>query len=208
MSLDFYYCEASYWFGFAQAWNVSSNLIFVLAALLLWREPTAQLQRFGLLTIAGMSMLWHGSAHKWALFLDILAIVFWAVLFCLDGLRVYRLPHRYALGICAAAAVLALASAWALRPVLPLLSGAFVPLAVVVMVVAVVCRPLPRRCRYGCLCAGGCLGLAIVLRELDLEVCSAVVFGTHGFWHLLAGVSLFILALCLSWSQRPRHWLR
>ena len=208
MMAEFLYCDGSHWLGVHQSWNVLSNAGFFVLAWLVWREPSARWHRFGLVGIGVASSLWHGSAYFWALLLDITAIIAWAGLFIYDAARFYVFSLRVAYGGLLVFVGVSGVSAYLLADVFPLLSGAFVPYGVALLVAPYALNLSVRQRAYCWFGAVG-LSLAIVAREVDLSVCEAMPMGTHVLWHLViaAVISIPIVILCQH-TQRLSHVMR
>lgn len=182
----FAYCESLS--GAAhQPLNAASNLVFVALALLVWRDRSARLHRYGLLFVAASSILWHVLGHGWALVLDIGSIGLWVMLFCMDYNRLTGTPRCAGIGWpLAALAVCGLVGA-AMSSWLPMLSGAFLPYVPLCLLMAF---RLDRPRRGLWLFSAAAMGLAVVFRETDLALCEQVPHGTHWLWHLLTGLAL------------------
>ncbi len=187
--LHFTYCDTHLWWGIHQPTNVLSNLVFILLAIWVWQQPSARWHRFGLLAIAAGSVVWHHTALSWALWLDIGTIALWAFLFAVDTARVTQRPAWIFLLSAAGALMVSAAAGRLLAGPLPLLSGAFIPFAALLLSGALSSRLRPP-VRRTFLFSLAMILLAMVMREIDLLGCSEGAIGTHWLWHTAAGLSL------------------
>jgi hypothetical protein len=58
--------------------------------------------------------------------------------------------------------------------------------------------------RFSMLAAAGALGLGLVFRTLDQEVCPALPIGTHFLWHSLNGLAAYLAMRCVIVSRASR----
>jgi hypothetical protein len=58
--------------------------------------------------------------------------------------------------------------------------------------------------RFSMLAAAGALGLGLVFRTLDQEVCPAFPIGTHFLWHSLNGLAAYLAMRCVILSRSSR----
>ncbi len=180
----------------AEPLNSLTSGMFLVAAYVMWRRtrghglPLADTLICILALIGVGSFLFHTSATRWAMALDVASV--WLFLF------VYLFAaNRDFLGWHGAGAFVGTVAfipfASALMPLLdaipflrisslywtvPLLIGMYAPFAG---------RKDPRTAR-GLLWGAGLLCLSITLLSLDEIVCPVLPFGTHVWWHLLTGV--------------------
>ena len=186
MEMNFLYCDASTWLGISQPWNVFSNILFVFLSLFVWSSPLARRHRYGLLLIAFGSALWHSTGLHWALWIDIGAIVVWAVLYALD-IKDHIPQSRTKIFISLLILLLtSIVFAVILKPLTPMLSGAFIPYALLLLAMAF----KSNKHRSVFLISSFAMLTAIVMREIDMIACDTMTMGTHWLWHTLAAVSL------------------
>ncbi len=189
---EFSYCEATPFLFIAQPFNTISSLVFLVMAMIVWRNPDHQYHRWGMVLMFICSCFWHATGIPWALALDIAAIVIWLVLFVFDLGRTHTMsPYRNTLwlgmllflGLCWITAMLT-------QQFMPLLSGAFLPAALAVLLVRL--SPcMPKKIKRICLVCGLSMFFAIAMRELDLITCQWLSVGSHWLWHIAAGASLY-----------------
>jgi hypothetical protein len=191
--IDFQYCERMSWLFNAQPFNILSNMLFLALAAWIWRWPSARFHRFGLILIALASMLWHSVSTPWALALDIVAIALWFGLYACDYWRIQRVDASVLSGVFVGLLVLSASLGFALKPSLPMMSGAFIPYGLVLLALCMT-KPDMRLVGIASLLA---LLFAIVMREADLALCTLNPYGTHFLWHLGAGLSLLAPLIAL-----------
>ncbi|MBC6444220.1 MAG: hypothetical protein GDA50_02140 [Alphaproteobacteria bacterium GM202ARS2] len=209
MLTEWTYCDTADWLGgAAQSWNVLSNAGFFLLAALVWRQPSARSNRFGLVAIGIASSLWHATAASWALLIDISAILTWTALFIYDVRRFYTFSLPLAYGAWLVFIAVSAISGFLLVDVLPLLSGAFVPY-VLLLVLAPYLLPLSVHERASCWLGSVALSIGIIAREVDSTLCAFVPIGTHILWHLSAAVvtavPIVVLYRRAQGRLRPAH---
>ncbi|MEM8555863.1 MAG: ceramidase domain-containing protein [Pseudomonadota bacterium] len=192
------YCErldASYW---AEPVNAVTNAAFVLAAVIMWYRCRGlnlvwANVLIGLLTAIGIgSYLFHTHATVWAVIIDVIPII----LFALAYLYV---ANRFFLGwpiwgaILGALAFLPFAAVTV--PVFSRIPGfdisaAYWPLPLAFIGYAIYLRRKLPQVSRGLEIAFGILVISLVFRSLDMPVCDTVPLGTHFMWHILNGVLL------------------
>lgn len=184
----FTYCEAWTFLGIQQPLNVFSNVIFLALAFWIWNHPSAKLHRYGLLLITLGSVMWHSTSYQWALWMDISGISVWALLFSWDAARVtHHSPLKYC-GVTLGVLVLSGALGRGLEGLLPMMSGAFLPFVGIAIAVSLLAPS--QKFRKLWLYSATFMGIAIIMREIDLMMCGILPTGTHFLWHIGAGLSL------------------
>jgi hypothetical protein len=227
----FQYCERGNDGGFwAEPVNALTNAAFIVAAIL----AAARLRTtdggssgtrmalwllVGVVAVIGVgSFLFHTFATRWALLADVLPITVFMI-----GYLVFAIRSLLGAGwgVVALAVALFLFSGHAIggltcgvgpdgRP-LPCLNGSlgYVPALVTLGIVGgLLLRSRPAV--GGTLLAAGCVFLvSLTFRSIDREVCHVAVLhghalGTHAMWHILNGVTLYmLLAAGISSLGRP-----
>lgn len=192
------YCERvdpSYW---AEPVNALTNAAFLIAAAVMWwrcRGQDAPLARVlvGLLAAIGIgSYLFHTHATVWAVIIDVIPII----LFALTYLYV---ANRFFLGlsvwVAVAGALLFLPFSAVTVPLFERVPGlqvsaAYWPLPVAFAAYALVLRRRLPGVARGLAIACGILVASLTFRSLDMALCATIPLGTHFLWHILNGVLL------------------
>ena len=193
------YCERTAPGLLAEPLNAITNESFLIAAWAAWllagrsgRLP-ADIQILLWLSVAtGIgSGLWHTYATAWALILDIIPILLFLVWFFWLYMRgVAGMPTPF---VVASIVVFVLATVLAQR-FASVLHGALFYAPALILLLALGLFHARRRgaARYTLLAAAGAMGLALVFRTLDQEVCPALPIGTHFLWHGLNGLAAYL----------------
>jgi hypothetical protein len=185
------YCERLGPDLFAEPLNALSNLAFLGAAVLAWREhqQRGDLRALALLlaSIGIGSLLFHTLATPLAQLGDVLPIA----LFQVSYLYLYlRRVARLTLTFSAGWLVLYVAALAAASQAPQLLNGSlgYAPAALAVMILGVLHY---RLCgRLNMLGAALIFLLSLLARTVDLMLCPLWPYGTHFLWHLLNAVML------------------
>jgi Ceramidase len=205
------YCERTAPGLLAEPLNAITNASFLIAAWAAWLlaqrsgGAPADIQVLLWLAVAtGIgSGLWHTYATAWALILDIVPILLFLVWFFWLYLRdIAGMPAPLR---AAAIAVFLLATVLAQR-FAGVLHGALYYTPALIFVLALGVSHARRReaARHTLLEAAGALGLALVFRTLDQEVCPSFPIGTHFLWHSLVGLAAYLAMRCLILSRAAR----
>ena len=191
--------------------NAITNASFLIAAWAAWLlagrsgRPPADIQILLWLAVAtGIgSGLWHTLPNGWTLLLDIVPIVLLLVwLFWLYMRGIAGVPAPFA-----AVAIVAFLLATVLaQRFAGVLHGAlyYTPALIFVLVLGVYHAREREAARFSMLGAAGAMGLALVFRTLDQEVCPAFPIGTHFLWHSLNGLAVYLAMRCLILSRAAR----
>jgi len=203
------YCErldASFW---AEPINALTNLAFLLAAYLLYRQLYGQTDRAALLLTALIaaigigSFLFHTFATRWAALADVLPITLFMVSAVVIGLqRCFGLPMQ--LSAFGAVAFLLSGLVIGFSPLPSLLPGGSASYLPALLTLGLFGALLARRgdpfARFFVL-AALVFAVSLTLRTLDMPLCGAIPFGTHLFWRLLNAVTLYLVVRGL--MRRP-----
>ena len=189
------YCERtdfSYW---SEPVNAATNLVFIIAALVLWRRstgvPMARVLSVILFATGFGSFLFHTHATLWASVADVVPIG----IFILTYLFVVNRDMVPMGGWLAAfATALFIPFAAVLVPVLNqipfiAISNFYWTVPILLALYAVLLRRKPGIAQ-GFLIGAALLCLSITIRSLDEILCDVIPVGTHFVWHLLNGVML------------------
>jgi hypothetical protein len=209
------YCERTAPGLLAEPLNAITNASFLIAAWAAWylagrsgRLP-ADIQILLWLSVAtGIgSILWHTFATAGTLILDIIPILLFLVwLFWLYMRGIAGVPTPFAV---AAIVVFVLATVLAQR-FAGVLHGAlyYTPALIFVLVLGVYHAREREAARLSMLGAAGAMGLALVFRTIDQDVCPAFPIGTHFLWHSLNGLAVYLAMRCLIVSRAARVGVR
>ena len=189
------YCERtdfSYW---SEPINAATNLVFIIAALVLWRRstgvPMARVLSVILFATGIGSFLFHTHATLWASVADVVPIG----VFILTYLFVVNRDMVPMGGwLAALATALFIPFAAVLLPVLNqipfiAISNFYWTVPILLALYAVLLRRKPGIAQ-GFLIGAALLCLSITIRSLDEILCDVIPVGTHFVWHLLNGVML------------------
>ncbi|PVV10217.1 MAG: hypothetical protein B6D77_08640 [gamma proteobacterium symbiont of Ctena orbiculata] len=213
------YCERiddSFW---AEPLNAVTNLVFLFVAAAQIRalrqrgEPVSQTWDLWLLTgllgaIGIGSFFWHTFATAWAELADVIPILLFLSLFLCSFLhRVTKLRISWVLFwffLFQAANILLL---WMLPG--DLLNGSifYLPAWSGLLLIALYCRFTMLGCSNRLLYAVLVFTLSLAFRTLDQSLCAVWSYGTHFIWHLLNGVTLYIVIGVFMPKQRTAHQL-
>lgn len=209
-SIDLY-CERTdpgYW---SEPVNALSNVAFLIAAALIVRHchlrgpvPRDALLLAALVALVGVgSFLFHTFATVWAAWLDVIFILAFIYVFFARFLA--RVPGWGWKGIAAGLAGYWLFSRAVTMPFpADAMNGSFTylpPLSALVGLAAWAGwrkDPGTRRLALG----AGVFAVALVFRTVDLALCDAWPIGTHGVWHCLNAVVLWLVTTGLVANQR------
>jgi hypothetical protein len=216
------YCERQGPGFWAEPLNVVTNAAFIAAALyalVLWRRAGARdWPALWLIAVTFMvgtgSFLFHTFANRWSLLADVLPIAVFIYSYFLLAMRRYL-----SLGLVAAIAVTVLFAAFNTSfgrlwfGILPgvTLNGSvgYIPAALALFVVGIVCRVLGVREAGRALLTAACVfALSLLFRSVDDTVCTRMPAGTHFLWHVLNALVLGLLmkaAIVHSSRKSPTH---
>lgn len=193
------YCERtdpSFW---AEPVNAISNLSFLIAAALAFREWRQRGGDAGVLLLILLTALigigsftFHTVATRGAALADVIPIAVFIYGYLLWALRrLFGLGWLWSLMAVAAFA----ASAQAFSGMVPrnVLNGSHAYLPALAALVAVGWLKQGGRAGRLMLAAAAVLAVSLTFRTIDLAVCDAVPLGTHFLWHLLNGLVLYLL---------------
>lgn len=210
------YCERLGPGLWAEPVNAITNVAFMIAAVLAWREAGRLGRRGGWVTVLcalGFSIgigstLLHTFAQTWAGIADVVPILLF-ILTYLFAASHYLFGLRWAIAIPAAlgafglalltrSGILMLATREELNgsqgyvPALALLAGSAVILAVMRKPAALLIAA-----------AAGVFMLSMLARIVDMHLCDVFPIGTHFFWHLLNGTMIGLLLFALIRHGKP-----
>ena len=199
------YCERTTAGLWAEPFNVTSNIAFLIAAWAVWqlrrdpRVPASLAARLAGLcaVIAAGSTTFHMLATPWARVLDELPITLFQITFIwLYSRRVLRLSAGVVLVLIAGLLGLSLTArqlfAGMLNGSLP-----YFPALLLSLVFGISHARSRRRARWMLLTGSAVFMLAVYLRSIDNAVCASFPTGTHVFWHLLAAFVVYLSARAL-----------
>lgn len=205
------YCERTTAGLWAEPFNVTSNIAFVIAAWALWqlrrhpRVPAPLAARLAGLcaVIAAGSTTFHMLATPWARVLDELPITLFQITFIwLYSRRVLRLTTGAVLLLIGGLLVTSLVArqlfAGVLNGSLP-----YFPALVLSLAFGVSHVRTHRHGRWTLLAASAVFVVAVYLRSIDNLVCASFPTGTHVFWHLLAALVVYLSASALLLNVEP-----
>lgn len=189
------YCERTDFTYWSEPLNATTNLAFIIAALIFWRRsagvPMARVLS-GILFVIGVgSFLFHTHATNWAMMADVVPIG----IFILTYLFVVNrdmVPMGGWLAVFATALFIPYAAI--MVPVLNripfiAISNFYWTVPLLLVLYAAFLRKRPGIAQ-GFLFGAGLLSVSIIIRSLDQILCDAVPIGTHFIWHVLNGIML------------------
>ncbi len=191
------YCERIDFTFWAEPVNAISNAAFLIAALIMWRRTGGivggQVLAAVLFAIGIGSFLFHTFATTWAVVIDVIPIILFALTYIFLANRIYwgmslwlailatlaYFPYSY--GVSAVA-----------RDLFPVLRGTadYVPLPILIFAYGVLLlRRYPATGR-GLILGAAILCVSMTLRTIDLPLCDGWPLGTHFLWHCLNALML------------------
>ncbi|MBV2091965.1 MAG: ceramidase domain-containing protein [Candidatus Thiodiazotropha sp. (ex Ctena orbiculata)] len=200
-----HYCERTSDLFWAEPINAVTNLIFVLAAAVLIRtlrrmnEPFYQVWDLWLITVLlsaiGIgSFLWHTLANSWAELADVVPISLFITLFLFSFL-VRILQFRMAWVVFWL--LFFHAVNFYLLSILPsdMLNGSvfYLPTWIGLWVLVVNCKIIDLKCGNRLIIAASVFTISLVFRTVDQTICDSWPLGTHFLWHLLNGLTLYLV---------------
>ena len=205
------YCERTTPGLLAEPLNAVTNASYLLAGWAAWYlarrsgRLSAGIQVLLWLSVSvGIgSGLWHTFATAWALVLDsipILLFLVWFFWLYMRGVAGMSTPFTVA-----SIVVFLLATVFALR-LTHVLHGALIytPALIFVLVLGAYHARRREAARFSMLAGAGALGLGLLFRTLDQEICPAFPIGTHFLWHSLIGLAAYLAMRCLILSRASR----
>ncbi|MEW8335547.1 MAG: ceramidase domain-containing protein [Candidatus Thiodiazotropha sp.] len=214
------YCERiddSFW---AEPLNAATNLVFLFAAAAQIRalrqsaEPIRRLWDLwaltGLLAAIGIgSFLWHTFATAWAELADVIPILLFLSLFLLSFLlRVIKTRPVWALFWFILFQTVNTLLQWMLPGDLFNGSIFYLPAWASLLAITLYCRLTRLGCSRRLLYAMLLFTLSLTFRTLDQSLCAVWPYGTHFIWHLLNGLTLYLVMGVLPPNRRtadPLH---
>ena len=189
------YCERTDFTYWSEPLNAISNLAFLVAALIMWRQSAgvrmARVLSIILFAIGLGSFVFHTQATIWASVADVVPIGAFILVYLFAVNRdMVPMRHRYAVF----ATVLFIPYAAVLTPILnqfPFIriSSFYWTVPILLGIYALILRRKPGIAR-GFMLGGALLSVSIVLRSFDEILCDPIPIGTHFLWHLLNAVML------------------
>ncbi|KAA3596048.1 MAG: hypothetical protein D8M57_10900 [Candidatus Scalindua sp. AMX11] len=203
------YCERCGPGLFAEPFNAISNVAFFLAAFSVWLLAqrrcglsTGTWILIGLVIAVGTgSTLWHTFATPWAEALDRIPIL----LFQLAFLWRYSwqiMRFRWYPTVALLAGFLLMGFGMTLLPPILNRSLLYLPAFVLLLVLGVYHYRRSRKEPSIMLTAAGVFLFAIIFRTIDLIVCSSFPIGTHFLWHILNGLTMYLVIRSLIVNER------
>jgi len=197
------YCERTGPELLSEPLNAVTNLAFLLAAWLCWRhygQKGAGFDKSGafLMTMVDMigigSGLFHTVATKWAMLADVIPIAIFIHAFLFFALRRF---FGLSWILCLGGVVAFLGMSGLVNMAVPIeaLNGSagYIPpfLGLTAIGIALVVQKNPNAEHM--LIAAAVFAISLTFRTIDQMSCATVSFGTHFLWHMLNGVSLYLV---------------
>lgn len=206
------YCErlnSGFW---AEPINALTNLAFLLAAYLLYRQLRVEPDRSALALTALIgaigvgSFLFHTFATRWAALADVVPITLLMVAAVALGLQ-RRFGLSRQAGALGAVAFLLSGLIVGFTPLATLLPGGSVAYLPALLTLGLFGALLGRRrdpfARFFLL-ATLVFAVSLSLRTLDMPLCGAIPIGTHFIWHMLNAVTLYLVVRGLMRTSTTR----
>jgi hypothetical protein len=189
------YCERTDFTYWSEPLNATTNIAFIIAALIFWRRsadvPMARVLS-GILFIIGIgSYLFHTHATNWASVADVGPIgIFILVYLFVVNRDMVPMGRWYAVF----ATALFIPYAATLVPILNQIpfvriSNFYWTVPILLGIYALILRRRPGIAQ-GFLFGAALLCLSITIRSLDEILCDVIPIGTHFMWHVLNGIML------------------
>lgn len=200
------YCErvdASYW---SEPVNFVTNIAFIFAAILLLRKharTTAPREIESLSWLVFVVGVGSGLFHSFANFVTMLADVIPIGIFLFYYLWVYfRLVFEWSpvfsvlglfgFGLLNLLFITGLPESWTNG------SNGYLATLLVLLFIGFHMRQFDRGAGNRALVAGGVFTLSLTFRMIDIAVCESFPLGTHFMWHVLNGITLFLVVDALA----------
>ena len=199
------YCERAanpaFW---AEPVNALTNILFLVAAGLVWRRANKleagstgiSLLLMLMCAIGIGSFLWHTFATTWARWMDVLPILFFQLLYAWIYFReVARVRFAPALAIVAGYC----AAAFCSRQFPHVLNGSLIyaPAMMFLLFLGVYHAAARRRERYIVSWATGVFVVALVARTVDNIICPCFPLGSHFIWHVCNALAMYLVMRAL-----------
>lgn len=198
----FQYCENYNLWVINQPLNILSNLAFLVCAYLIHRRYTLPaIGRLALVTLCiGVgSIVWHSSEQYYGLVLDIIPIIIWVIMLLrIIYTNIYALSRHASTIWIIAFLILSVVTGITLEAIMPQMTGAFLPIAILAIVVG---SKSGARAFYA---AGAALGVAMVMRIIDMDICQQLPIGTHWLWHVFCAVAIYYATIGCSKIRHQR----
>jgi hypothetical protein len=199
-----HYCERTDPGIWAEPLNALTNLAFILAALLLWRDARSLNRLDGdiMLLLAWAvafgigSFLFHTMASTITLWLDVLPIFFFVLTYLwLSVRRVLRWGHVAAL----ASAGIFLIAQFASGQFSHVLHGAlfYAPTALLLIALTIAYAQRRKQAQMTMVAATAAFLAALLFRTIDQPVCPIIPVGTHYLWHLFTATTVYLATRAL-----------
>ena len=195
------YCEridASFW---SEPLNAISNAAFIVAALVLFihwsrskpHDVIGLLLTLNVFIVGAGSFLYHTFANGWSVMADVIPITVFILFYLVVALRSY-LRLRWWMSLAALIAFFAASHVVsnALEPVIGY-TAAYLPALAAITAVAIAARNRAPEASHGLWMAGSAFALSCLFRAADLPFCAENPAGTPMVWHLLTGLTLYLL---------------
>jgi len=213
-SVDFY-CERTTASLFAEPLNAVSNLAFIVAGWLTWREfqrgpsrdDTLITWLIVLMPIVGIgSLTFHTFGTQWASWADVIPILIFMLLYLWLAMRRFLL---WPMGVSAVALLVFLLSTLALERMAPatFLAGGAMYLPTIAACLVIVLAPIDadRQVRRIIAVAVAQFLVGFTFSSLDEPLCATLPIGLHYFWHLSNAVVLYLLVYAAILHGRGRR---
>lgn len=189
------YCERTDFGFWAEPVNAVTNAAFLIAAALVWPMtrglPLARALAVILALIGVGSFLWHTFATRWAVLVDVLAILAYILVYLFAATRDYLGARPWVAAMVTALFLpYAAAFGWAAGLVVPGLGANAAYLSVALLIAAFGLWLRATATGRGLLVGAGILLLSLGARMADDLVCPSFSIGTHFLWHVLNGIML------------------
>ncbi len=189
------YCERTDFTYWSEPLNATTNIVFIIVAVIMWRRsaglPMARALAAIMFAIGVGSFLFHTHATIWAATLDVLPIGLFIIVYLFVVNRDIVPMGGW---MAAFATALYIPYAAATVPVfnmIPFLaiSNFYWTVPLLLALYAIFLRKRPGIAQ-GFLIGAALLCLSITIRSLDEILCDMIPIGTHFVWHMLNGVML------------------
>lgn len=196
------YCERTDHSFWAEPVNAFSNAAFLIAAIVAyvqWRRASARDgPMLALISVTAAisigSFIFHTIATRGTALFDTAPIATFIYGYLLLALRrLLNLSLVVSLAIVVAFALVSTGEAAIVPPATLNGSHAYLPGFAALLVIAWLVRHAP----WGALvrAAAVLLALALIFRSIDLDICDVFPLGTHFLWHVLNGLTLYLLLI-------------
>ena len=190
------YCERLDIGIWAEPINAVTNIVFILAAIIMWLRcknlVEGKILSFLLFSIGCGSFLFHTYAQTWAALLDVTAILIFILTYIVVANRRFLVWSKM---VSLIGVILFFPYQLLLVSILSNIqffgsSVQYIPVAILIFIYSGLLRKSEPNLSRGLFIGAAILCLSIISRTVDEPLCSILSVGTHFVWHILNAIML------------------